>query len=284
MTVNGTSAADTIAVARGVTNDTVQVGALQALTVVNANVQALLVATGAGADTVNVTGTAGPSLTISGGQVPASDILNITNTATGATTVTPGTTSDAGIVASVDGIVNFAGMKAISVTAAGSTDSLTILGTNGNDAITSQTLGGKNIAWVNAQAPVTFAGFNVLNLNGRFGNDTYTVAPVGIVMAGVSPTINVNGTAGANNLLTVNGSGAADNINYSPTAADAGKVAILGSAALVFTKVPTLAFNGQGGGDNLTVTTPSASTVTLAPAARRMPARCKLARPRAWCR
>ena len=74
--------------------------------------------------------------------------------------------------------------------AAAATDTLTVNGTSGNDAITAARVSGQNQVSVNAQATVGFTGFNVLNLSGGPGNDTFNVAPVGIVMAGTTPAIN----------------------------------------------------------------------------------------------
>jgi hypothetical protein len=145
VTVNGTASNDTIAVVRGATT-TVQVNALQSVSLVTADTQALVVDTGLGTDTVDVSGTSGPaSLTVNGGAVPRADTLNVTNSTAGTTTVTPGATPDAGIVTEpgTDGSVAFTGMSSISVTAAGAAAANTIvgIGPNGDDTLFLQHIG-----------------------------------------------------------------------------------------------------------------------------------------------
>src|SRR5262249_55912568 len=147
------------------------VNALQTVTLVNADTQALVVASGTGVDAFTVSGAGGPVVTVQGGQVPASSTLTVNNTAaSGNTTVTPGASNDSGTVANGDGTVKFSGLTVVTVNdnAASTTDVLTVNGTNGDDAITTAHLGANNIVWVNAQAVVVFSGFNQLTLAGRF--------------------------------------------------------------------------------------------------------------------
>lgn len=253
VTVDGTAANDVIGVVRGV-SDTVQVNALQTVTLPSADTQSLVVASGFGDDTVNVSGTGGPPVTVLGGQAPSSLILNVINTLAGSTVVTPGADNDSGTVVSPDGIVHFDGVGSVSVTAAAAADVLTINGTNGDDTITTENLGGHNIAWVNAQAPVTYSGFATLILNGRFGDNTFSISPVGL--AGVT-AIQVNGDNVPNSdLLVVNGTTSADNIGYTlASTPGVGTVSVDTSAPITFTAIAGLTINGQGGGDALTVTT-----------------------------
>ena len=262
VTVNGTGGIDTINVVRNATTDTVQVNSLKTISITSADASGVVVATGLGADTVNVTGSAGatgPVLSVAGGQTPASDTLNVTNFTAGTTMVTPGATSDAGTIVSPspDGTTNFSGMKQVNVTGAAATDTLTVNGTAGNDAISVARASGQNQVSVNAQATIGFTNFQTLSLVGLSGNDTFNVSPVGLVMTGVSPAINVAGSAGANGLLTVNGSAAADTINYTPTASAAGGVTIASSTPVNFTNVPAVAINGQGGSDAITYQSPA---------------------------
>ncbi len=265
VTVNGTSANDAIGVVRATTTDTTTVnGLLPAVTTVNADTQSLVVASGVGIDTVTVSGAGGPTVTVQGAQAPASDALIVNNTAaSGNTTVTPGNTNDSGTVANADGTIKFSGLTSVAVNdnAASTTDVLTVLGTNGNDAITTAHLGTNNIVWVNSQAIVTFTNFNQLTLNGKFGNDTFAVSPVGLTFVGTNPQINVSDLTLGNSLVTVYGSAvtATDAFTYNPsaTSAAAGSVAITGSAPVVFTDVPSAAINGQGGNDTITYHTPA---------------------------
>ena len=119
--VNGTNGNDTIGVVRGAVTTTVTVNALLPVNVTAADTTALTVASGLGTDVINVSGTGGPALTVQGGQTPASDTLNVTNTAAGTTTYTPGATNDSGTLVNGDGTVNFAGIKLVSDTAANAT-------------------------------------------------------------------------------------------------------------------------------------------------------------------
>ena len=262
VTVNGTANGESINVFRAVAADTVSVAALKTIAIASADTANLVVATGLGTDTVNVTGTLGPILTVAGGQTPASDTLKVTNTATGTTTVTPGATNDSGTIVNGDGTIDFGGIKTVNITAATSTDTLTIKGTNGTSTITAAPIVAGNVAWVNSQAAVVFGGFGTLNLNGGFGTDAFNVSPVGL--AGVT-AINVNGAAGSTNSLTVFGSTAQETFGYTPTAAAAGSLTTAGSAMLMFANVPALTLNGDGGSDLLTINAPASSTTTYTP-------------------
>jgi len=272
--VNGTAATDVIGVVRGATT-TVMVNdgtPLLPVSMTTLDTTALTVASDTGADTINVSGSGGPTVfTVLGGQSPASATLNVTDTAAGTTTVTPGATNDSGTLVNGDGTVNFAGVKSVKVTGTGA-DTLVVKGTNGNDAITAQTVGavpGTNVAWVNAQAPIAFSRFATLDLDGMpptgsFGNDTVTVSPAGLNVNGVT-TINVSGTPGANDQVTVNGA-ASDALDYSPSGPAAGKVTV-GAATVNITNFAGLSINGQAGNNPLTVTTLAPSTATLTPGA-----------------
>ena len=145
VTVDGSSAADTIAIVRAVFVTTVQTtlpNPLKTVTLPNADTQSLIVASLTGSDQIDVSGAGGPAtLTVLGGQTPAGATLNVTNTTAGTTTVTPGNTNDSGTVVNGDGTINFGGIKSVKITAATVTDTLTVNGTNGNDTITTATVG-----------------------------------------------------------------------------------------------------------------------------------------------
>ena len=57
------------------------------------------------------------------------------------------------------------------------------------------------------------SGFGTLDLNGRFGNDSFIVSPVGLT--GLT-TIKVIGNGSSTDGLTVYGSTAADTVAYNP--------------------------------------------------------------------
>ena len=101
---------------------------------------------------------------------------------------------------------------------------LTVRGTDGNDNIAIQPTGVANEArvWVNAGAVVTGnAGganntFATVLLQGRFGNDAFSITPI----AGVAITAQGNDPA-ASDSAVIHGTLAADAIAYTPTASDA---------------------------------------------------------------
>src|SRR5207247_4843518 len=135
-----------------------------------------------------------------GGGTTASDTLSITASTA---TVSYGTDPSSGVVSSLSGDVSFAGIEVISLTGDGD-GSLTVNGTNGNDAITQN----NNTITVNNGAVVNFTDYPTLTLNGNNGNDAFNVKPTTLV--GVT-TFLVNGNAGdatnptGNDRLTVNG-------------------------------------------------------------------------------
>ena len=178
VTVNGTSAGDTIAIIKGATT-TVQVGGLKTVSLPAGSAENVTVLAGDGDDTINVSGTTTNSqvININGGDPTASDTLTITMTTSGATTVSPGATPDAGVIATPDGSTTFSGIEAITVTgAAAGANTLTAQGTNANDTIAIQRIGGTDRVWVNNRAVVTFANYAIVNLNGIFGDDAFVVA------------------------------------------------------------------------------------------------------------
>jgi hypothetical protein len=260
VTVNGTAGGDAIAVVRGAANDTVQVNALQTVTLVNADTQALVVATGTGTDTTSVSGSGGPTLTVNGGQVPYGDSLVVVNSATsGNTSAATGNTDDSGRITNADGTIDFTGMNLVIIgdNAASTTDTLSVIASNGNDMITAAHVGSANEVTVNANATVAFSGFNQLSLFGDAGNDSYNVSPVGMTFVGANPQINVIESIVGSGTMQVNGTSASNAIGYNPTAPNAGNVTITGSTPVFFTNLATLAIAGQGGPDALTVTTPA---------------------------
>ena len=109
---------------------------------------------------------------------------------------------------------------------------------------------------VGGYEPIEFINKTTLTLNGLAGDDTINLnnpdTPTGLTAIAVN-----GGDPTASDKLIVNGTTGADNINFSPTSADAGGVTGAGPVAVSFTAVEQLAINGQGGNDDLTVTTPS---------------------------
>jgi hypothetical protein len=221
---------------------------------------ALIVGSSTGQDKINVSGTGGPAtlLTISGSPAGI-DTLTVVTSVTGTTTVTASSTPGAGVITTPSGSFQFAGISDISVTStAAPPNTLVVQGTNGNDAITAQDVGGVDTVTINKQPVVTFAGFDTLTLDGQGGNDTFDVAPAGMAVT----TINVNGSQSLGSTLTVDGTAGADAVDYAPTSGGAGTVAIATAPAVVFTGIGAAQYNGNGGNDTVTVTTPLSSVGT----------------------
>jgi large repetitive protein len=268
VTVHGTSGADTIDVVRGATT-TVTVNGMKTIRLPQTS-EALTVAAGAGADTINVTGTqaGGVALTVLGGG-PASlpplahDRMNVTNVASGTTVYTPGDSVDSGMLSTPDGVIAFQGLEYVNVVGTGA-DTYAAHGTNGPDAITLQNNGANRI-WINNQSVLEFSDFATVNLLGRFGSDTFSVHPAGLV--GVA-TINIDGgDPTASDVVIVTGTTAQDNVTIDQLTYNAARVVGLGPALVVAT-VEHLTYSGLGGNDQLTVITPAGpDTIGMEPGA-----------------
>ncbi len=122
---------------------------------------------------------------------------------------------------------------------------------------------------------------NSLTVNGTSlnGNATYTATGTSagtFTSAGLATVFNfvgetslvLNGSsgAGANDALTVNGTPGADTVTIAPTSANNATITENG-LVITATGMGQIAYNGQGGNDALTVTSPAATIVTLTPGA-----------------
>lgn len=250
VTINGQSDNDTIAVVRG-GNTTVLVDALKLITLPAASNEALVIASGLGDDVINVTGNGGPvSLLVDGGSPTASDTLNIATGAAALVGVNYGTDPSTGVMTdNVAGNVTFANIEHLGLTGAGNS-TLTINGTNGNDAINQS----GNVVTVNNGADVTFTTYPNLTLNGNNGDDVINVNPLTLV--GVT-TFNVNGgDPTASDTVIVNGNASNNTVGINLTGPSSGNVTGLGPVINLAT-IEHLKYNGQGGDDALTVASPS---------------------------
>src|SRR5581483_11162039 len=256
---HGTGLNDTINVVRDPSDTTVQNVGLKLVHITTADVESLYIAAGGGDDTINVSGTGGPVLTLDGGLHSNGDTLNIFNTTAGSSTVTPGATGDAGVVSTPDGDIAFLAVEALAITATAGTDTLNVLGTNGNDSSTLQDIGGKDTVWVNDRAPVSFSAFETLNLNANNGDDQISVTPTGL--SNVLTAINVNtGLPTASDKVVINGTSGSDLFTVTGMTFD--------SAIVVFNAVPIavsgtelLVIDGQQGGDTVNIVSPAGPDV-----------------------
>ncbi len=155
---------------------------------------------------------------------------------------------------------------------------LTANGTNAANAINyiegNDTSGNPNTAWgqvtVDNQEAMNFTNKDHLIINGLAGDDQTNLnnpdRPTGTTAGGLKD-ITVNGNdPTASDTLIANGTTGADNINFTPTAADGGGITGAGPVPIIFTTVEHLLINGQGGNDSLTVTgTAGNDTISVTP-------------------
>jgi hypothetical protein len=251
VTVHGNSADNDIAVLRGTPTTVVTVDLLLPIILDSDNTAALVVSAGLGDDAISVFGSGGPaSLTIDGGLPTASDTLIIVTGTDATVTVSYGTDPSSGVVGDdVAGNVAFVNIEHLELTGQGGDTSLTVNGTNGDDAINQS----GNIVTVNDGAVVEFTGYPTLNLNGHAGSDTINVHPDTLIPFGVT-TLNIDGgDPTASDTVVINGTAGQDTVNVTPTAIDAATVAGLGPVVNV-SAAEHLIYSGLGGDDLLTIT------------------------------
>jgi len=288
--VNGTSSNDGIVAASGTGVTTVQVNSLLALTLPTSptppTTEALVIEGGTGNDDLQVNSTNGAELipiTYDGGA--GTNSLSLTGGTATADTYTPGSQlgsgTDALTFASGSELVNFLNLAPIFDSVAGP---LTVYGTNAANAI-NYSVGYPNLgnylgnmpsaAWgqvsVDSYEPIEFTNKTTLAINALAGSDEInlnnpsTPGPTGLT--GI--TVNGNDPT-ASDTLIVNGTSGTDAINYKPDGSTigSGTVQVNALPLVTFNTIEQLKIDGQGGADNLTLTTPPASdNVTYTPGA-----------------
>ncbi len=271
VSVHGTIGADTLNVVKAA-NTTVELVGNKIISITSASTEAVTADGGDGNDLFNVSGTAsaGQSLSIVGGSPTSnagavSDTLNLTMATAGTTAAVPGATPDAGVITNPDGNIVYSGLEFFNLTGAAGANTLNAQGTHDNDTLALQFLGGANRIWVNDRAVYTFTNYQTVNVNGLFGDDKFSVHPVGLV--GVT-TINVaGGDPNASDELVVNGTAGNDTINYLVSnTIGSGAVQVTGAPVVNFVTTESLVIDGLGGTDPLTVTSPPGGhRVTVTP-------------------
>jgi hypothetical protein len=280
VTVNGTAGDDDI-VATTAVSPTVQVNALESLTLVAADTQALTIVSGLGNDNLEVNSTAGafpiPMTYIGGGGF---DSLSLSGGTAIADTYTASSTPGSGssvitFAGPITQTVDFLNLSPVfdSVTAA----SLTVYGNNGNNAITdsegSAVPNGPLVTtWgqvsVDSNEPINFINKTALTINGLAGNDTTTLDDP-FTPTGLSSIAVISGNP-ADDALVVNGiAGTIDDFEVQPTGAGSGTVADTASAfvPITFSGIANLNIVGQAAdGDSLAVgDTPNNDLVEYTP-------------------
>jgi Ca2+-binding RTX toxin-like protein len=264
LTFNGTASSDSFQLSRTAGALTLARVGTQVVTTTNSffswNVKG-----GDGNDSFNVTETAGGGainvieLNVNGGT--GTNSLNF-STAFGQTYVPAG--GDNGSLLG-GASINFTSFDTAVVTLAAPATSATIAAGDGNNHITlNGTAANTVVATVDDGTEVTFTGtLTTVTVNANAGDDTISVTP-----GPFTGTVTVNGgDPTASDTLIVNGTAGFDNVNFAPTAADAG--ALTGLAAPInITSTEHLVYNGLGGDDLVTFTMPAGvGAVTFTPGA-----------------
>jgi hypothetical protein len=138
---------------------------------------------------------------------------------------------------------------------------LTVNGTNGNDAIAYRAptnAANQGLVSVNDQETIEFANKTSLTINTLNGTDAVSINNP-TAQAGLTGITVHGGDPAAGDTLTVSGTSAVDTVNYSPTAAGAGTIKVNSLPLITFAGVGSLAYDGAGGNDALSVTTPTVS-------------------------
>ncbi len=258
--VDGVSGDDRLTVNATVTGNTVDVtGTFVDIAIPNRqrvdylNIDELHVHGSSGADAFNVIPSAATSMFIDGGLpaagaagIPADTLLV---SVPASASITQGADSTTGQILTGGGaVVNFAAVEAV-VLSAGDGGTLTVNATDDNDTIAAADVG-VDAVWVNDGPVIVFIGFSSLTLNGRFGNDQFSISPTGLAVTSI--TVN-GGDPTASDSVVVTGTAGADAITYTPSGIDAGTVQVNAAPAVILATVEHLTISGQAGGDTLTV-------------------------------
>ncbi|MFO0819097.1 MAG: dockerin type I domain-containing protein [Pirellulales bacterium] len=206
---------------------------------------------------------AGDGPSASGGV--AGDVLNL-NVA-GNARVTQSTDAGSGTVDQAGAItVNYTTLEALNITSNTAASTLFVRGTNGADNISVAAVAGNNDqvrVWINDGTVITgnqigAANFSIADVQGRFGDDHFSVAPVvnvALIIEGNDPT--------ASDTTVVNVT--ADTI-FAPTSSSAATLTVTGFAPINLVTMEGVTIGGGDAGVNLTVRTPvGVHTTTLTP-------------------
>ena len=163
-----------------------------------------------------------------------------------------GTVDQAGAVT-----VNYATLEGVNIQSKTAASTLLIRGTNDGDQIAISPVAGNNNqgrVWINDGTVMTFntaadANFGTAVLQGRFGDDHFSVTPianVNITAEGNDPT--------ASDTVVIN---ATANTRFAPTSSSSAVVTVVGFAPVTLQTMEGLALGGNDGNLVLTVATPA---------------------------
>ena len=259
VTLNGSSAADAITLTGGATSVAANVNGNQAVTLPNADTQALVVDAGLGDDTLTVDSSAFPvhvPVTYNGGL--GADALVLQGGEAVSDTYSPGPQLGSGSSTIDFGgagiqVVNFVNLEPVfdQVLAL----NLVVNGTTANDSINyqegSSSPGVTDATWgevtVNNLEAYEFTNKVNLVINALAGSNTINLknpfTPTGLT------AVTVNGDAAAADSLVVNGTAASDNFALVTSGAAAGTLTVNSELTVNFTAIGNLALHGLDGGD-----------------------------------
>jgi len=269
VTVNGTSSADSQTALVNGSDTTVRTNGLLAVDTVTADTESLVIASGNGDDQLTVDASNGPvtiPLVYDGGT--GRDTLQLTGGTASTDAYTPGPTPGSGrsqIVFTNGGggsqIVNFVNLEPVQDDVVATT--ATVNADNAANAINYSQGGGFNdhthtgLVTVDNQETYEFTNKTHLVLNALNGSDEINLNNPDTPTALTDITVN-GGDPTASDTLIVNGTTGTDAINYSPsTVIGSGTVQVNALPTVFFTTIEQLKIDGQGGADNLTLTTPA---------------------------
>ena len=239
---------------------------LLAANIVSTDTGSLVVQGGNGNDALTVDSTAAAvaiPITYDGGA--GQNALSLSGGTATSDTYAPGPAAGSGTsqitLGGVTQTVNFRNLAPVFDTVSGP---LTVSGTNGNDAIAYRAPANpanQGLVSVNDQETIEFANKTSLTINTQNGTDAVSINNPS-AQAGLGGITVTGGDPAAGDTLTVSGTAGNDTVDYSPTAAGAGTVAIATLPTVTFAGIGSVAYNGGGGNDALTVTTPISSPAT----------------------
>lgn len=109
---------------------------------------------------------------------------------------------------------------------------------------------------------IDFSAKTTLTINALGGSDTISLNNASTPTGLTGITVNGGDPSGSDTVL-VNGTSGLDAINYTPTGVDSGTVQVGALPLVTISAAEHLVINGQGGNDNLTVTTPVGGQVIV---------------------
>jgi len=182
-----------------------------------------------------------------GDPVASGDRLVVNSTA--GMRVTQGALSTTGLIDQTGaGTIDYANIERLDLASLTAGSTLTVRGTDDNDTITVADLQ-PNLVWINDGAIIGFAdSFANLDVQGRFGTDTFEITPidnVAITVQGGSPTLGET--------VIVNGTTGADTITVDNIVSDGARVTVGALRPVTLQTIENFELVGRGGGDNLTI-------------------------------